>query len=99
MVVTVVSVWFALFQFCHTYSEIDAWELESLGFQRCKTATKLRVLKVCAKDYNLRRICRLVCILCDIKSAVIKSADIKSAVILFYLYLFVRRKISQRKWH
>jgi len=39
------------FQFCHTYSEIDAWELESLGFQRCKTATKLRVLKVCNKHF------------------------------------------------
>jgi len=40
-----------IFQFCHTYSSIDAWELESLGFQRCKTVTKLRVLKVVNSYY------------------------------------------------
>jgi len=54
-----------IFQFCHTYSEIDAWELDRLGFQRCKLATKLRVLKVSNNSYSVRGIfwlCYLPCI-------------------------------------
>lgn len=34
------------FQFCHNFSEFDAWEVESYGYKHAQLATKLRILKV-----------------------------------------------------
>merc|ERR1712227_827258 len=32
-------------KFCYTYSDIDAWEVERVGFSRCLLRTKIRIIK------------------------------------------------------
>ncbi|CAH1126968.1 unnamed protein product [Ceutorhynchus assimilis] len=35
----------SLIKFCHTFSNIDAWELERFGYKKAKLSSKVRVLK------------------------------------------------------
>ncbi|XP_076096178.1 uncharacterized protein LOC143067060 [Mytilus galloprovincialis] len=34
-----------IIKFCHTYSNVDAWEIEKFGYKHCKLTTKLKLLK------------------------------------------------------
>lgn len=37
----------------HTFSSVDAWEIERFGYKKAKLTSKVRVLKVCMLRFHI----------------------------------------------
>ena len=79
---------FSFVQFCYTYSNVDAWEVEQFGFQRCKESTKLRILKVVLSSHFLFSALTCTCfavLACSncLKDSLMSTVSLRRALTLF----------------